>query len=85
MTVQEREKRSHGHPLVTESKPNTQVQLPIKKEVAQAEPQAEPQPTTPRAEVEEKLPATASNVPLIALAGILALAIAAVLKAFQKG
>src|SRR5215472_3007656 len=65
MTVQEREKRSHGHPLVTESKPNTEVQLPIKKEVAQAEPQAEPQPTSPTTEVEEKLPATASNVPLI--------------------
>jgi hypothetical protein len=85
MTVQERERRSHGHPLVTESKQNTEVQLPIKKEVAQAEPQAEPQPTTPTTEVEEKLPATASNVPLIGLAGILALTIAATLKAFLKG
>jgi len=35
--------------------------------------------------VEEKLPSTASNVPLIGLAGIFALAIAAALKAFQKG
>ena len=82
MTVVDREKRSHGHPLVTESKP--ELPIPTKTEVTQAKPAAEPQPTAPTTEVEEKLPATASNVPLIGLAGILALAIAAVLRVFQK-
>jgi len=85
MTVQEREKRSHGHPLLTESKVNTEVPPPIKREVTHAKPPAEPQSTTSAKEVEEKLPATASNVPLIGLAGIFALVIAVALKAFQKG
>lgn len=80
MMVQEQEKKSHGHPLVTESKAKAEVPAPAKPEVAQAKPPAEP-----RAVAEEKLPATASNVPLIGLAGIFALAIAAALKAFQKG
>lgn len=84
MTVQEREKRSHGHPLVTESKARTEVPVPTKPEVARAKPPAEPQ-APPTTEAEEKLPATASNAPLIGLAGIFALAIAVALKAFQKG
>ena len=85
MTVVDREKRSHGHPLVTESKEKTEVPLPIKREVTQAKPPAEPQPTTSATRVEEKLPRTASNVPLIGLTGIFALVIAVALKAFQKG
>jgi hypothetical protein len=85
MTVIDREKRSHGHPLVTESKAKTEVPVPAKTEVTQAKPPAEPQPTTTATEVEEKLPATASNVPLIGLTGIFALVIAVALKAFQKG
>ena len=85
MMVIDQEKRSHGHPLVTESKAKTEVPVPVKTEVTQAKPSAEPQPTAPTAEVEEKLPATASNVPLVGLAGIFALAIAAVLKVFLKG
>lgn len=86
MIVSDRKKRSHGHPLAAESKPvaesrvTTEAPLPMKAEVAPAKPQ-EPIPATEP----EKLPATASNVPLIGLAGIFALAIAAVLKAFQKG
>lgn len=78
MTVQELEKRSHGHPLAVESKVKTEIPVPTKTEVTQ------PQPT-PTTEVEEKLPATASNVPLVGLAGIFALAVAVALKAFQKG
>lgn len=85
MVVQEREKRSHGHALLTESKAQIETPLPTRTELTQTIPPAEPQPTTSAAKVEEKLPATASNVPLIGLAGILALAIAAALKAFQKG
>jgi hypothetical protein len=85
MTVVDREKRSHGHPPVTQSKEKTEVPLPTKTEVTQTKPLAEPQPTTSTTKVEEKLPSTASNVPLIGLAGIFALAIAAALKAFQKG
>ena len=86
MIVSDREKRSHGHPLTAETKPaaeskvTTEAPLPMKTEVAPAKPPG-PIPTTEQ----EKLPATASNVPLIGLAGIFALAIAAVLKAFQKG
>jgi len=83
--VVDREKRSHGHPLVTESKAVTDVPLPTKTEVTHANLPTELHSTTPTTEVQEKLPATASNVPLIGLAGIVALAIAAVLKAFQKG
>jgi hypothetical protein len=85
MTVINREKRSHGHPVVTESKAMTEVPLPTKTEVTHAKLLAGPQPTTSTPKVEEKLPATASNVPLIGLAGLLSLAIAAALKAFQKG
>lgn len=85
MTVIDQEKRSHGHPLVAESKPKTEVPAPAKTEITQAKPPAEPRPTTTTTEVEEKLPATASNVPLIGLAGIFALAIAALLKVFLKG
>lgn len=87
MIVSDREKRSHGHPLAAESKTaaepkvTNEAPLPMKTEVAPAN-VPEPMPAT---EVEEKLPATASNVPLIGLAGIFALTIAAVLKAFQKG
>jgi len=85
MTVIDQEKRSHGHPLVTESKAKTEVPVPTKTEVTEAKPPAEPQPTTSTTEVEEKLPTTASNVPLIGLVGIFALAIAALLKVFLKG
>ena len=85
MTVIDQEKRSHGHALVTESKAKTEVPVPTKTEVTEAKPPAEPQPTTSTTEVEEKLPTTASNVPLIGLAGIFALAIAALLKVFLKG
>lgn len=85
MTVVDREKRSHGHPLVTESREKTEVPLPTKTEVTHAKLLAEPQPTTSTPKVEEKLPATASNVPLIGLAGLLSLAVAVALKAFQKG
>lgn len=87
MIVSDREKRSHGHPLAAESKPvaeskvTTEAPLPMKTEVVAAK-TPEPIPAT---EVPEKLPATASNVPLIGLAGIFALAIAAVLKLFMKG
>lgn len=83
MTVIDREKRSHGHPLAIQS----ELPLPTRTEKTEVVPakQPEPHPTTAATEVEEKLPATASNVPLIALAGIFALAIAVALKAFQKG
>lgn len=87
MTVIDQEKRSHGHPLAAESKAATEPKvtaeapLPMKTEVVPAKlPEA-----TPVTEAKEKLPATASNVPLIGLAGIFALVIAATLKAFQKG
>lgn len=80
MTVIDQEKRSHGHPLVSES----MAPLPMTTEVVPTK-LPEPQSTTAATELEKKLPATASNVPLIALAGIFALAIAAALKAFQKG
>lgn len=81
--VQEREKRSHGHHVAVES----DVPLPTKTAKTEVVPAKapEPQPATAATELEEKLPATASNVPLIGLAGIFALAIAAALKAFQKG
>lgn len=82
MTVIEQEKQSHGHPLATESKSHVEVPVSTKTGIT---PLTEPQPTTAKTELEEKLPATASNVPLIGLAGIFALAIAAALKAFQKG
>jgi hypothetical protein len=59
----------------------TEVPLPV----THAKLPTELQPTTPTTEAQEKLPATASNVPLIGLAGIFALAIAVALKAFQKG
>lgn len=85
MTVIDREKRSHGHHVGTGSKAMTEVPLPTKTEVTHANLPTELHPTTPTTEVQEKLPATASNVPLIGLAGMFALAIAAVLKAFQKG
>jgi len=85
MTVIDREKRSHGHPVVTESKATTEIPLPTKTEVTHANLPAELHPTTPTTEVQEKLPATASNVPLIGLAGLLSLVIAIALKAFQKG
>lgn len=83
ITVQEREKRSHGHPLAMQS----EVPLPTSTEKTEVVPasQPEPQPTTATTPLAEKLPATASNVPLIGLAGIFALAVAAALKAFQKG
>jgi hypothetical protein len=79
--VQEQDKRSHGHPLASESKALTEVPLPV----THAKLPTELQPTTPTTEIQEKLPATASNVPLIGLAGLFALAIAVALKAFQKG
>lgn len=81
--VQEREKRSHGHHVAVES----DIPLPTKTAKTEVVPAKapQPQPTTAATELEEKLPATASNVPLIGLAGILALAIAVALKAFQKG
>ena len=81
--VSEREKRSHGHHVAVES----DVPHPTKTAKTEVVPAKapEPQPTTAATELEEKLPATASNVPLIGLAGILALAIAVALKAFQKG
>ena len=82
MTVIEQEKRSHGHPLVTESKSHVEVPVFTKAGIT---PLTEPQATTARTELEEKLPATASNVPLIGLMGIFALAIAVALKAFLKG
>lgn len=82
MRVIEQEKRSHGHPLVTESKSHVEVPVSTRTGIT---PLTEPQPTTARTELEEKLPATASNVPLIGLAGIFALAIAVALKAFLKG
>lgn len=82
MTVIDREKKSHGHPLAAESKsanePKLEAPLPMKTEVLPAR-LPEPKPVTGK-----ELPATGSNVPLIALAGIFALAIAAALKAFQK-
>jgi hypothetical protein len=83
MTVIDRKKRSHGHRLAIQS----ELPLPTKTEKTEVVPakQPEPQPTTAATELEEKLPATASNVPLIGLAGIFALAIAVALKAFQKG
>jgi hypothetical protein len=83
MTVVDQEKRSHGHPLAIQS----ELPLPTKTEKAEVVPakQPESQPTTATTELEEKLPATASNVPLIGLAGIFALALAVALKAFQKG
>lgn len=82
MTVIDHNKRSHGHPLASESL----APLPTKTEKTEVVPttQPEPQPTPATAELKEKLPATASNVPLIGLAGIFALAIAAALKALQK-
>lgn len=83
MNVVEQEKRSHGHPLAAESKsavePKVMAPLPTKTEMLPAR-LPELKPVT-----EAKLPATASNVPLIALAGLFALAIAATLKAFEKG
>lgn len=82
--VSEREKRSHGHALLTDSKAQLET-LPTRTEVTQTIPPAEPQPTASATKVEEKLPATASNVPLIGLSGMLALALAVALKAFQKG
>lgn len=83
MVVYDHEKRSHGHALASESL----APLPTKTEKTEVVPTTlpEPQPSPATAELKEKLPATASNVPLIGLAGILALAIAAALKAFQKG
>lgn len=81
MTVIEHEKRSHGHAVVTESKAMTEVPLPV----THANLPTELQPMTPTTEVQENLPATASNVPLIGLMGIFALAIAVALRAFQKG
>jgi len=66
--VIDREKRSHGHPLATESKAITEVPLPTKTEVTHIRLLPEPQPTTPTTEV-EKLPATASNVPLVGFGG----------------
>lgn len=87
MTVIDREKRSHGHPLAAQSKAvvqpkvTTEAPLPMKTE---AVPAKLPEPT-PVTEVKEKLPATASNVLLIGLAGIFALVIAVAWKAFQKG
>lgn len=83
--VQEREKRSHGHALLTDPKAQIETPLPTRTEVSHTIPPAEPQLTTSATKVEEKLPATASNVPLIGLSGIFALVIAAALKAFQKG
>jgi len=83
--VTDREKRSHGHPVATESKAITEVPLPTKTDVTQLKPPAEPQSTTSTTEVEEKLPTTASNVPLIGLAGLLLLAMAVAVKAFLKG
>jgi hypothetical protein len=85
MTVIDREKRSHGHPVATESKAITEVPLPTKTDVTPLKPPAEPQPTTSTTEVEEKLPTTASNVPLIGLAGLLLLAMAVAVKGFLKG
>lgn len=81
MTFIDREKRSHGHAVVSESKAMTEVPLPV----THADVPTELQSITPTTKVQEKLPATASNVPLIGLAGIFALAIALALKAFQKG
>ena len=82
--VLEREKKSHGHALITESKAQTETPLPGRTEVTHPIPPAELQPTSSATMVEEKLPATASSVPLIAVVGIFALGIAAALKAFQK-
>lgn len=81
MAVQEREKRSHGHPLVTEPKAKTEVPVPTKTEVTEAKP-TEPLPTSA---AQEKLPQTASHIPLIGLVGLFALAISVALRAFLKG
>lgn len=81
MAFIDREKRSHGHAVVSESKAMTEVPLPV----THADVPTELQSITPTTKVQEKLPATASNVPLIGLMGIFALAIAVALKAFQKG
>lgn len=82
MTVIDQEKRSHGHPLAAESKsavePKLHAPLPMRTEVV---PTQLPEPMPAK---EAKLPATASNVPLIGLAGIFALAFAAALKALLK-
>jgi hypothetical protein len=83
MSIIDREKRSHGHHPVTEAKTAAaEAPAPPKTEITQAKRPTEPQPTS---EVQEKLPATASQIPLIGLVGAFALAIAVALKAFLKG
>lgn len=82
ITVVDREKRSHGHPAA-EPKAMAEVPLPTNThEVAQLNQPAEPQATS---EAQEKLPVTASQIPLIGLVGLFALAISIVLRSFLKG
>ena len=81
-TVVDREKRSHGHPAA-ELKAIAEVPLPTKThEVAQLNQPAEPQAAS---EAQEELPQTASQMPLIGLVGLFALAISVVLRSFLKG
>jgi RNase P/RNase MRP subunit p29 len=89
MTVVEREARSHGHHPMTEPKKSATEMKPLPKEapvtampeVTKAAPPTELQPAVGK---EEKLPETASQLPLIGLLGLLAVAMSLGVRAFRK-
>ena len=88
MTVSERDVRSHGHYGTAERKKSATAMKPMPKqapitpapEVTKAEPPTEIQ----AAETEEKLPETASPLPLIGLLGLLGVAMSLGVRAYRK-
>lgn len=85
MTISEREVLSHGHQGTAERKKSATALKPAPitptPEVTKTEPPTEIQAA---AETEEKLPETASQLPLIGLLGLLAAAMSLGVRAFRK-
>lgn len=85
MTVSEREVRSHGHHAPAPPKKSVTEMMPMAKPAAQPEvAKTEPPTEIQAAETEEKLPETASPLPLIGLLGLLGVAMSLAARAYRK-
>src|SRR5579864_5000999 len=84
VTISEREVRSHGHHAMTEPKESSTAMetMPATKPAQPTETQ--PATQAQATETPEKLPNTASQMPLIGLLGLVAVAMSLGLRAFRK-
>jgi len=85
LTVSERSVRSHGHHAMTEQKESSTAMETTPAATKPAQPtETQPATQTQATETPEKLPNTASQMPLIGLLGLVAVAMSLGLRAFRK-